>query len=86
MPGMRLTTYSWAQQQLMRAGLRLHRSGWTLVRHLRVVLSAGSTTAYIPRKGESVAHGTLSFWTEPINPLWLVGSDDGSIAHSCTYP
>src|SRR5262249_34516984 len=30
--------------------------------------------------------GTMSFWTQPLNPLWLVGSDDGSGARSCTYP
>jgi hypothetical protein len=30
--------------------------------------------------------GTLSFWTKPASPLWLVGSDDGSVARSCSYP
>src|SRR2546427_12555103 len=30
--------------------------------------------------------GTLSFWTKPSSPLWLVGSDDGSVARSCSYP
>ena len=68
MPGIRLTTYSWAQQQLVRADLRLHRSGWPLVGHLRVVLSAGSTTGCVPRKGESVAHGTLSFLDQASQP------------------
>jgi len=29
---------------------------------------------------------TLSFWTKPPNPLWLVGFDDGSVARSYSYP
>ena len=61
MPGIRLTTYSSAQQQLVRAGLRLHRSGWPLVGHLRVVLSAESTAGCIPRKREPVAQGPCPF-------------------------
>jgi len=28
----------------------------------------------------------MSFWTQPLSPLWLVSSDDGSEARSCTYP
>ncbi len=69
-----------------RAGLRLRRSCWALVCHRRAVLSAGSTTGCIPREEEPVALGTVSFWTKPLSPLWLVSSDDGSVARSCTYP
>src|SRR5205814_7827995 len=30
--------------------------------------------------------GTWSLWTKPASLLWLVGSDDGSVARSCAYP
>jgi len=69
-----------------RAGLRLLRSCWALVCHRRAVLSAESTPGCIPREEEPVALGTVSFWTQPLSPLWLVSSDDGSEARSCTYP
>src|SRR5215831_13179654 len=69
-----------------RAGLRLLRSCWALVGHRRAVLSAESTSECIPREGGARGPGTVSFWTQPLNPLWLVGSDDGSVARSCTYP
>ena len=69
-----------------RAGLRLLRSCWALVCHRRAVLSAESTSECIPREEEPVALGTVSFWTQPLSPLWLVSSDDGSVARSCTYP
>ncbi len=69
-----------------RADLRLLRSCWALVCHRRAVLSAESTTGCIPREEEPVALGTVSFWTQPLSPLWLVSSDDGSEARSCTYP
>jgi hypothetical protein len=38
-----------------------HRSGWPLVRHLRVVLSAGSIMGCIPRKGKPVAQEPCPF-------------------------
>jgi hypothetical protein len=38
-----------------------HRSGWPLVGHLRVVLSAGSAAGCIPRKGKPVALGPCPF-------------------------
>ena len=38
-----------------------HRSGWPLVGHLRVVLSAGSAAGCIPRKEEPVALGPCPF-------------------------
>ena len=69
-----------------RAGLRLLRSCWALVCHrkgraVRRVHTGVHTTGEGAR-----GPGTLSFWTQPLNPLWLVGSDDGSVARSCTYP
>ena len=47
-----------------------------VLRSVRAVLSAGSLAGR-PRMREPVARVTMSGWTTPLSPLWLVGSDDG---------
>jgi hypothetical protein len=61
MPGMRLTPARENRPRLTRADMGFHRSGWPLVRPLRVVLSAGSIMGCIPRKGKPVAQEPCPF-------------------------